>query len=111
MASFYTPWPVRRLYRPRIRCLLSPRPRYLYRHHGYAFALAFSKFVFPSIGTGAYIHYPTISTDMLGSLDTPPTFGQGLNAGTGKGVRGFLKNSTGIYSPISIAALAAPWIW
>ncbi|KAL8676970.1 MAG: hypothetical protein Q9186_006561 [Xanthomendoza sp. 1 TL-2023] len=58
---------------------------------GYAFALAFSKFVFPTIPTGAYVHYPTISTDMLGSLDTSPTFGKGLNAGTGKGLRGFLK--------------------
>ncbi|KAI4246902.1 MAG: hypothetical protein LQ352_006269, partial [Teloschistes flavicans] len=55
---------------------------------GYAFALAFSKFFFPTIPTGAYVHYPTISTDMLGSLDTS---GQGLNAGTGKGLRGFVK--------------------
>ncbi|KAL8953217.1 MAG: hypothetical protein Q9222_000916 [Ikaeria aurantiellina] len=58
---------------------------------GYAFALAFSKFFFPSIPTGAYVHYPTISTDMLSSLDTSPTLGKGLNAGTGKGIRGFLK--------------------
>ncbi|KAI4143535.1 MAG: hypothetical protein L6R39_004530, partial [Caloplaca ligustica] len=58
---------------------------------GYAFALAFSKFFFPSIPTGAYVHYPTISTDMLGSLDAAPTLGKGLNAGTGKGLRGFLK--------------------
>ncbi|CAL8582506.1 asparagine-linked glycosylation protein [Xanthoria parietina] len=58
---------------------------------GYAFVLAFSKFCFPKIPTGAYVHYPTISTDMLGSLDTSPALGNGLNAGTGKGLRGFLK--------------------
>ncbi|KAI4169610.1 MAG: hypothetical protein LQ343_005549 [Gyalolechia ehrenbergii] len=58
---------------------------------GYAFALAFSKFIFPSVPTGAYVHYPTISTDMLGSLKTSPALGRGLNAGTGKGVRGFVK--------------------
>ncbi|KAL8627740.1 hypothetical protein Q9189_006546 [Teloschistes chrysophthalmus] len=56
---------------------------------GYAFALAFSKFFFPAIPTGAYVHYPTISTDMLGSLDS--SAGQGLNAGAGKGFRGFVK--------------------
>ncbi|KAL8686951.1 MAG: hypothetical protein Q9218_006739, partial [Villophora microphyllina] len=55
---------------------------------GYAFALAFSKFFFPTIPTSAYVHYPTISTDMLGSLNTS---GQGLNAGTGNGLRGFVK--------------------
>ncbi|KAL8861229.1 MAG: hypothetical protein Q9178_002445 [Gyalolechia marmorata] len=58
---------------------------------GYAFALAFSKFCFPTIPTGAYVHYPTISTDMLGSLDTSPALGKGLNAGTGNGLRGSLK--------------------
>ncbi|KAL8930199.1 MAG: hypothetical protein Q9208_000816 [Pyrenodesmia sp. 3 TL-2023] len=58
---------------------------------GYAFALAFSKFVFPSIPTGAYVHYPTISTDMLGSLDVSPASGKGLNAGAGQGLRGSLK--------------------
>ncbi|KAL8662324.1 MAG: hypothetical protein Q9168_008275, partial [Polycauliona sp. 1 TL-2023] len=58
---------------------------------GYAFALAFSKFCFPKIPTGAYVHYPTISTDMLGSLDTSPSRHNGLNAGTGKGLRGALK--------------------
>ncbi|KAL8938164.1 MAG: hypothetical protein Q9216_004041 [Gyalolechia sp. 2 TL-2023] len=58
---------------------------------GYAFALAFSKFIFPSIPTGAYVHYPTISTDMLGSLETSPTLGRGLNAGTGRGLRGSVK--------------------
>ncbi|KAL8942652.1 MAG: hypothetical protein Q9211_001298 [Gyalolechia sp. 1 TL-2023] len=58
---------------------------------GYAFALAFSKFIFSSIPTGAYVHYPTISTDMLGSLEASPALGRGLNAGTGKGARGFAK--------------------
>jgi alpha-1,2-mannosyltransferase len=55
---------------------------------GYAFTLAFSKFLFPAIPTGAYVHYPTISTDMLGSLNEG---GQGLNAGTGKGWKGKAK--------------------
>ncbi len=55
---------------------------------GYAFTLGFAKFLFPSIPTGAYVHYPTISTDMLGSLDEG---GQGGNAGSGKGFKGFAK--------------------
>ena len=57
---------------------------------GYAFALGFSKLIFPDIPTGAYIHYPTISTDMLGSLENE---GQGVNAGKGKGWRGTVKRS------------------
>ena len=56
---------------------------------GYAFTLAFSKFLFPTIPTGAYVHYPTISTDMLGSLVDEA--GQGVNAGTGKGWKGWAK--------------------
>ena len=56
---------------------------------GYAFTLAFSKFCFPQTPTGAYVHYPTISTDMLGSLDAG--VGQGANTGTGKGWKGFAK--------------------
>ena len=56
---------------------------------GYAYALALAKFCFPDMPTGAYVHYPTISTDMLGSLDMEP--GKGLHAGAGKGVRGQLK--------------------
>ncbi len=56
---------------------------------GYAFTLALSKFLFPTVPTGAYVHYPTISTDMLGSLDEGP--GQGVNAGTGKGWKGWAK--------------------
>ena len=55
---------------------------------GYAFTLGFSKFLFPHVPTGAYVHYPTISTDMLGSLDES---GQGVNAGKGKGYRGTVK--------------------
>ena len=56
---------------------------------GYAFALAFTNFCFPDIPTGAYVHYPTISTDMLGSLDQDS--GKGLNAGAGKGWKGLVK--------------------
>ena len=56
---------------------------------GYSFTLALSKFFFPRIPTGAYVHYPTISTDMLSSLDAE--VGKGVNAGTGKGIRGFGK--------------------
>lgn len=57
---------------------------------GYAFTLALSKWLFPNMPTGAYVHYPTISTDMLSSLHDN-TFVQGLNAGLGKGVRGKAK--------------------
>ena len=56
---------------------------------GYSFTLAFCKLLFPKIPTGAYVHYPTISTDMLSSLDAES--GKGVNAGTGKGFRGFAK--------------------
>lgn len=56
---------------------------------GYAFTLALCKFFFPTIPTGAYVHYPTISTDMLVSLDAEA--GKGLNAGTGKGLKGMVK--------------------
>ena len=57
---------------------------------GYAFSLGLSKFLFPSIPTGAYVHYPTISTDMLGSLDSE-SHTHGLNAGAGKGFKGAVK--------------------
>jgi len=57
---------------------------------GYGFALAFCKVLFPKVGVGAYVHYPTISTDMLGSLDDKIA-GRGVNAGQGKGWRGKLK--------------------
>ncbi|KAL5415921.1 asparagine-linked glycosylation protein [Paraphaeosphaeria minitans] len=55
---------------------------------GYAFSLAFSSLLFPSVPTGAYVHYPTISTDMLDSLNEG---GQGVNAGAGQGYRGLAK--------------------
>jgi alpha-1,2-mannosyltransferase len=55
---------------------------------GYAFSLALSSWLFPDVPTGAYVHYPTISTDMLESLQAG---GQGINAGTGEGLRGLAK--------------------
>ncbi|KAK3684236.1 glycosyltransferase family 4 protein [Podospora appendiculata] len=59
---------------------------------GYAFAIGLSKFVFPDVPTAAYVHYPTISTDMLSSLDpSSPLGSQGVNAGRGAGPRGTLK--------------------
>lgn len=57
---------------------------------GYAFTLALCKWLFPSVPTGAYVHYPTISTDMLASLDDQSGI-QGLNAGAGKGLKGTVK--------------------
>lgn len=55
---------------------------------GYAFALALCSWFFPKVPTGAYVHYPTISTDMLESLQEG---GQGVNAGAGAGTRGMAK--------------------
>ncbi|KAF2736377.1 UDP-Glycosyltransferase/glycogen phosphorylase [Polyplosphaeria fusca] len=55
---------------------------------GYAFSVALSSLFFPTVPTGAYVHYPTISTDMLDSLSAG---GQGVNAGTGEGARGLAK--------------------
>lgn len=55
---------------------------------GYAFSLALCSWFFPNVPTGAYVHYPTISTDMLDSLHVG---GQGVNAGTGEGYRGLAK--------------------
>ncbi|KAL7918639.1 glycosyltransferase family 4 protein [Trichoderma austrokoningii] len=61
---------------------------------GYAFALSLSKFLFQSVPTGAYVHYPTISTDMLESLDPTSSLGsQGVNAGKGAGARGAVKKA------------------
>ncbi|KAJ5909023.1 hypothetical protein N7495_001705 [Penicillium taxi] len=57
---------------------------------GYAFTLALCKWLFPTVPTGAYVHYPTISTDMLASLDDQ-TGVQGINSGAGKGLKGTLK--------------------
>src|SRR5580700_9638537 len=59
---------------------------------GYAFALWFCKLLFPNVPTGAYVHYPTISTDMLGSLDANIPIGtQGVNSGKGVGKKGAAK--------------------
>ena len=59
---------------------------------GYAFALGLAKLLFPRMPTGAYVHYPTISTDMLDSLDPASAVGsQGVNAGQGVGARGAAK--------------------
>jgi alpha-1,2-mannosyltransferase len=56
---------------------------------GYAFALGFSKILFRDVPTGAYVHYPTISTDMLSSLNPNSATGtQGVNAGKGAGAVG-----------------------
>ena len=61
---------------------------------GYAFALGLCKLLFPDIPTGAYVHYPTISTDMLESLDPDSELGSlGANAGQGTGVRGLAKKA------------------
>ncbi|KAJ6020916.1 Glycosyl transferase family 1 [Penicillium herquei] len=57
---------------------------------GYAFTLALCKWLFPKVPTGAYVHYPTISTDMLASLDDE-TGVQGINSGAGKGLKGTVK--------------------
>lgn len=59
---------------------------------GYAFTLGLAKFLFPKVPTGAYVHYPTISTDMLESLDPDSPLGsRGVNGGQGTGARGFAK--------------------
>jgi alpha-1,2-mannosyltransferase len=59
---------------------------------GYAFSLALSKLLFKDVPTGAYVHYPTISTDMLSSLDPESEVGgQGVNAGKGRGTAGIGK--------------------
>ncbi|KAI0592770.1 hypothetical protein F4775DRAFT_167107 [Biscogniauxia sp. FL1348] len=59
---------------------------------GYAFTLGLSKVLFPDLPTAAYVHYPTISTDMLDSLDPKtPVGNQGVNAGKGVGLKGSLK--------------------
>jgi alpha-1,2-mannosyltransferase len=58
---------------------------------GFAFTIALSKMLFPNVPTAAYVHYPTISTDMLSSLDAPASADRGLNAGAGQGFRGNVK--------------------
>lgn len=57
---------------------------------GYAFAVAFCKYLFPTVPTAAYVHYPTISTDMLSSLDDT-TGTKGIHSGGGAGWKGKLK--------------------
>ena len=57
---------------------------------GFAFTLAFCKYLFPSVPTAAYVHYPTISTDMLDSLDDTTGI-RGVNSGAGVGLRGKVK--------------------
>jgi alpha-1,2-mannosyltransferase len=57
---------------------------------GYAFALGYCKLLLPNVPTGAYVHYPTISTDMLDSLQASST-SQGVNAGKGVGTKGAMK--------------------
>lgn len=59
---------------------------------GYAFTIALSKYLFPSVPTGAYVHYPTISTDMLSSLDDDTGI-KGLNSGAGAGWKGIAKKN------------------
>jgi alpha-1,2-mannosyltransferase len=54
---------------------------------GYAFALSFSKLLFPDVPTGAYVHYPTISTDMLSSLKAASPTSSGLSAGQSAGTK------------------------
>jgi len=59
---------------------------------GYAFALGLCKILFRDVPTGAYVHYPTISADMLTSLDPKSATGsQGINAGKGTGASGTVK--------------------
>lgn len=60
---------------------------------GYAFVLALWALLFPSVPRGAYVHYPTISTDMLSSLADEQSSGRGFNAGAGKGWRGKAKKT------------------
>jgi alpha-1,2-mannosyltransferase len=59
---------------------------------GYAFATGLCKFLFRRVPTCAYVHYPTISTDMLNSLD-PSSPARGVNAGKGAGATGRLKKA------------------
>ncbi|SPO03956.1 probable GDP-Man:Man(3)GlcNAc(2)-PP-Dol alpha-1,2-mannosyltransferase [Cephalotrichum gorgonifer] len=61
---------------------------------GYAFALGFCRLLFRRVPTCAYVHYPTISTDMLESLDpSSPLGSRGVNAGQGTGLRGAAKKA------------------
>lgn len=55
---------------------------------GYAFALGLCKLLFRDVPTGAYVHYPTISTDMLDSLDPASGGGGGSRGGDAHAGRG-----------------------
>lgn len=63
---------------------------------GYAFAVSLAGFLFPQIATGAYVHYPTISSDMIDSL-TDTTGTKGLSAGKAKGLKRVLKRKYWLY--------------
>ncbi|KIW31381.1 uncharacterized protein PV07_03034 [Cladophialophora immunda] len=54
---------------------------------GYAFAVALCKYLFPDVPNAAYVHYPTISTDMLDSLEDTTGL-KGIHAGAGQGWKG-----------------------
>lgn len=55
---------------------------------GYAFTLGLCRWLFPQSPTGAYVHYPMISKDMIENLGAD---GQGVNAGKGAGWKGLAK--------------------
>lgn len=55
---------------------------------GYAFTLGLCRWLFPGTPTGAYVHYPMISNDMIENLGAD---GQGVNAGKGAGWKGLAK--------------------
>ncbi|KAL9125585.1 MAG: hypothetical protein Q9217_005235 [Psora testacea] len=56
---------------------------------GYSFSTWYCKVLFLEIAIGSYVHYPFIGTHMVHSLAADS--GQGVNAGTGKGLRGWCK--------------------
>jgi alpha-1,2-mannosyltransferase len=58
---------------------------------GFSFTLALARFLFPAMPSGTYVHYPTISADMVASLYADANSGMGVNAGTGRGIRGVFK--------------------
>ena len=56
---------------------------------GYSFSTWYCKFLFPEVAIGSYVHYPFIGTHMVDSLTAGSS--QGVNAGAGKGLRGWAK--------------------
>lgn len=56
---------------------------------GYSFSTWYCKCLFPKVSIGSYVHYPFIGTHMVSSLTSDS--GQGVNAGSGKGLRGYGK--------------------